>query len=81
MDMVVGYWRPYWSSGYPDMKIYGLYENLKDAEKRRYDICGAEKEYENGTIARGNHHVIWLKKIEVGDCKQTVNSGAYENIS
>ena len=56
--MVVGYWRPYWSSGYPDMKIYGLYENLKDAEKRRYDICGTEKEYENATIARGKHHVM-----------------------
>jgi len=80
MYIVVGYWRPYWSSGYPDMKIFGLYENLGDAEKRRFSICGTEKEYENATIAKGNYYVIWVKKIDIGDCNQTVNSGAYASI-
>ena len=74
--LVVGYRDTYLLSGYPELKMYGLYKTKQDARARINTITG--KTEQNMSI--GNKMRCWINTIHFGDFQKTPNSGAFDKI-
>ena len=59
----------------PSVKIYGIYNNIKDAEKRQLVLCDNKiiSEYAHSDIIQGiNGFTSWIHELKINnDCKIT----------
>ena len=65
--VAIGY-RSHVSHIYPEVRLYGCYASLDEAQARCVALCGEAPV--STSIARGRGYVLWVRELPRGDAQE-----------